>query len=126
MRYTKGIVSFPWKLLPFWNPKSQKMYAWWVSQLGFHLLSQQPSIRFSNLFFFLLKTEIHMYILNTEPFLCDLRWLRYLQNKLRFWNRLAILGSRQKNGWPYRRGVKNNFLCKILFSISQIHPLVHD
>ena len=37
--------------------------------------------------FFLLKTEIHMKILNTEPILCDFRGLRYLQNKTGFWNR---------------------------------------
>ena len=41
-----------------------------VLQLGFPLISQQPSIRFAN-HLFLLKTEIHKYILNTEPFLCD-------------------------------------------------------
>ena len=35
-----------------------------------------------------LKTEIHMQILNTQPFLCDIRGPGYLQNKMRFSNRL--------------------------------------
>ena len=34
--------------------------------------------------FFLLKTDTHMYILNTEPFLDDIRGLRYIQNKTWF------------------------------------------
>ena len=34
--------------------------------------------------FFLLKTETHMYILNTEPFLDDIRGLRYIQKKTWF------------------------------------------
>ena len=37
-----------------------------------YLISWQPSIRFSYLFF-ILKTEIHTKILNTNPFLCDIR-----------------------------------------------------
>ena len=49
------------------------------------IISRQPGIRISNCFF-LLKTEIHMQILNTKPFLCDIRGPRYLQNKMRFWN----------------------------------------
>ena len=32
----------------------------------------------------LLKTEIHMKILNIEPFLCNFSGLRYLQNKMWF------------------------------------------
>ena len=39
-------------------------------RLGFCLISRQPMIGFSNRFF-LLKTEIHTVILNTEPFLYD-------------------------------------------------------
>ena len=31
--------------------------------------------------FFLLKTEIHIKMLNTEPFLGDIRGLRYFQTK---------------------------------------------
>ena len=50
------------------------------------LISPEPMNRFLNRFF-LLKTEIHMKILNTEPILCDFRGLRYLQNKTGFWNR---------------------------------------
>ena len=50
-------------------------------RLGFCLLYPQPNTWFSNCFF-LLKTEIHMYILNTEPFLCDKRGLRYMRNKI--------------------------------------------
>ena len=46
-------------------------------------ISWQPSIGFSNRFF-LLKTEIHMQILNTKPFLCNFRGLRNLQNKIGF------------------------------------------
>ena len=41
-------------------------------RLGVCLISQQRSIGFLN-HFFLLKTEIHMQILNTKPFLCDIR-----------------------------------------------------
>ena len=37
-------------------------------------------------FFFLLKTEINLQILNTKSFLCDFRGLRYLQNKMGFRN----------------------------------------
>ena len=42
--------------------------------------------------FFLLKTEIHRRILNTKPFLCDIRGPRYLQNKIQFWNILCHSG----------------------------------
>ena len=34
-----------------------------------------------------LKTEIRLEILHTEPFLCDIRGLRYLQNKVGCRNR---------------------------------------
>ena len=37
--------------------------------------------------YFLLKTDIHMKISNTEPILRYFRGLRYLQNKTRFQNR---------------------------------------
>ena len=56
----------------------KKNIALYISQI-----SQQPSIGFSNSFF-PLKTEIHMQILYTKPFLCDLRGPGYLQNKMRF------------------------------------------
>ena len=46
-----------------------------------HIL--QPSIGFSY-HFFLLKTNIHMQILNTKPFLYNFRGLRNLQNKIGF------------------------------------------
>ena len=46
-------------------------------------ISRQPSIGFSNSFF-LLKTEIHMQILYTKPFMCDLRGPGYLENKMWF------------------------------------------
>ena len=52
-------------------------------RLGFCLISRQPNIGFSNRFF-LLETEIHTPILNTKPFLYDLRRPRYLQNKMGF------------------------------------------
>ena len=32
-------------------------------------------------FFFLLKTEIYLQILNTKPFVCNFLGLRYMQNK---------------------------------------------
>ena len=54
--------------------------------LGFCLISRLQSIGFSNCFF-LLETEIHTQILNAKPFLCDIKGLRYLQNKMWFWNR---------------------------------------
>ena len=44
-------------------------------------ISKEPRFRFLN-HFFLLKTDIH--ILNMEPFLCDIRGLRYIQNKIWF------------------------------------------
>ena len=53
-------------------------------------ISQQPRNKFTNRFF-LLKTEIHMKILNTEPFLCKFRGLRYLQNKMWFWDKQVHL-----------------------------------
>ena len=34
-----------------------------------------------------------MYILNTEQFLCDIRGLRYIQNKIWFWNRWVHIHS---------------------------------
>ena len=40
--------------------------------------------RIYKLFFFLLKTEIHTQILNTEPFIYKFRGLRYLRNKIGF------------------------------------------
>ena len=42
----------------------------------FCVLSQEPRNGFTNRLF-LLKTEIQAQILNTEPFLCDYRGLRY-------------------------------------------------
>ena len=50
------------------------------------LISPKLRNRFLNSFF-LLKTEIHVQILNTEPVLCFFRGLRYLQNKTQFRNR---------------------------------------
>ena len=41
-------------------------------RLLFCLISRQPNIGFSN-HFLLLKIEIHSYIFNTKPFLCDIR-----------------------------------------------------
>ena len=51
-------------------------------RLGFCLVSQQPSIGFSNSFFHL-KADIHTEILNTNPFLYNIRGPRYLQNEIR-------------------------------------------
>ena len=47
------------------------------------LISPEPKHNFLNRFF-LLKTDIHIKILNIEPFLCKFRGLRYLQNKMWF------------------------------------------
>ena len=55
-------------------------------------ISKEPRNGFLN-HFFLLKAEIHMYILNTEQFLCDIRGLRYIQNKIWFWNRWVHIHS---------------------------------
>ena len=52
-------------------------------RLGLCLISRQPSVGFSNSFF-LQKTKVQTQILNTKPFLCDLRGPRYLQNKMGF------------------------------------------
>ena len=51
-------------------------------RLGFCLISQQPNIRFSNRFF-LLKTEIHTLVLNTQTFLSNVWEPRYLKNKIK-------------------------------------------
>ena len=50
-------------------------------------ISSKPRFGFSN-HFFLLKTEIHMQILNTKPFLYNFGGLRNLQNKIGFLNKL--------------------------------------
>ena len=60
-------------------------------------ISCQPRIGFLNCFF-LLKTDIHMKILNTKPFMCDFRGLRNLQNKIGFliklsWSKLKLFES---------------------------------
>ena len=52
-------------------------------RLGFCLISRQPNIGFSNRFF-LLKTEIHTLMLNTQTFVSDFWGLRYLLNKMGF------------------------------------------
>ena len=49
----------------------------------FCLVILEPKNRITNRFY-LLKIEINAQILNTEPFLCDLRGLRYQQNKIGF------------------------------------------
>ena len=69
-----------------WSPSFLVQGVPKIIRLGFCLISRQPSIGFLNRFF-LLKTEIHTQILNTKPFLCDIWGPRYLQNKMRFWNR---------------------------------------
>ena len=51
--------------------------------------------------FFLLKTEIHIKILNTEPILCDFRGLRYLQNKKGFRKRQVHIHTNLK--WSSQR-----------------------
>ena len=63
-----------------------------TAQMFVCLISPEPMSRFLNRFF-LLKTEIHMKILNTEPILCDFRGLRYLQNKMEFWNRQVHINN---------------------------------
>ena len=47
---------------------------WVVCEVDFSV-KLRPKL--NNKPFFLLKIEIHAQILNTEPFLCDLRGLRY-------------------------------------------------
>ena len=54
--------------------------------------------------FFLLKTEIHVKILNTEPFLCDIRGLRYLQNKIGFRNRQVHIHTDLKCSSQHQNG----------------------
>ena len=56
-------------------------------------ISWQPSIGISN-HFFLLKTEIHMQILNTKPFLYDLMGPRYLRNKMGLVTKAIVLSLR--------------------------------
>ena len=63
-------------------------------RLLFCLISRQPNIRFSNCFF-LLKTEIHTLVLNTQTFLSNFWGLRYLRNKMGFlirwfWSKLKL------------------------------------
>ena len=57
-------------------------------------ISRQQNIGFSNCFF-LLKTEIHTLVLNTQTFLSDFWGLRYLRNKMGFlirwfWSKLKL------------------------------------
>ena len=54
--------------------------------------------------FFLLKTEIHVKTLNTEPFLCDIRGLRYLQNKIGFRNRQVHIHTDLKCSSQHQNG----------------------
>ena len=77
--------------------------------------------------FFLLKTKIHTHILHTEPFLCNKRGPRYLQNKMGFWNSSICKGFRlakQIMGDHIKKEVsKIIFLGTFCF---QIQSLVHD
>ena len=45
--------------------------------------------------FSLMKTKIHLWMLNTEPFLWHIRGLRYLKNKIWLWNRQIQINT----GW---------------------------
>ena len=58
-------------------------------------ISQEPRNNFQTCFF-LPKTEIHMKILNTEPFLCYLRGLTNLKNKMEFRNRPIHINNELK------------------------------
>ena len=72
------------------------------------LISREPRNRFLNRFF-LLKTEIHMKILNTEPILCDIRGLRYLQTKMGLWNGHNHIGNDLKWSQQCQIGLKMSF-----------------
>ena len=60
------------------------------SQFMFCLIYQESKNKITNRFF-PLKIEIHAQILNTEPFLCDLRGLRYKQNKIGFLRKVIVI-----------------------------------
>ena len=58
------------------------------------LISREPNFGLSNVFF-LLKTEIHTLVLNTQTFLSNFWGLRYLRNKMGFlirwfWSKLKL------------------------------------
>ena len=53
--------------------------------------------------FFLLKTEINTQILNTKPFMCDIRGPRYSQYKIWFSNRSINFHS--VSYWPQNRKI---------------------
>ena len=56
--------------------------------------------------YFLLKTDIHMKISNTEPILRYFRGLRYLQNKTRFQNRQVHIHTDLKWSSQYQNGLE--------------------
>ena len=62
------------RMLPSWSTRYP---------FTFCLIFQKPKNRITNRFF-LLKTEIYTQILNTKPFLFDIRGPKYLQNKIGF------------------------------------------
>ena len=47
-----------------------------------------------------------MYILNTEPFLCNIRGLRYLENKMQFRNRQVYIHTDLKWASQYQNGLE--------------------
>ena len=69
------------------------------------LISPKPINKFANRFY-LLKTEIHMEILNTESILCYFRGLRYLQNKSRFRNRQEHIHTDLKWSSQHQSGLE--------------------
>ena len=77
-----GFIARRWFLVFYFF--STKVRAWGISR--------EPRNKFLNCFF-LLKTEIHLKILNTEPILCDIRALRYLQTKMGLGNRHNHIGN---------------------------------
>ena len=72
-------------------------------------ISLEPMKRFLNRFF-LLKTEIHMKILNIEPILCNSRRLRYLQNKTAFQSKQVHIHSDLKWSSQHQSGLEMPWL----------------
>ena len=82
--------------------KNVRMFVCWISP--------KPINRLLNCYF-LLKTEIHMWISNTKPILCYFRGLWYLQNKTRFPNRQVHIHTDLRWSSQYQSGLEMTWLA---------------
>ena len=95
-RFKQTCFSLQYGILEIWNiyvcsVLNLKKWPKWNDE-KYRAFKKNPQISGTNekislSFFFLLKTQIHMKVLNIEPILCNSRRLRYLQNKTAFWSK---------------------------------------